>query len=299
MTKVQVYLNFPGTAEEAFVFYEGVFGTKISSVVRFKDMPVEGFTLPKEAEDKIMHIALPISDGSLLMASDALESLGHKLSAGNNVYISLHPESRAEADRLFAGLSAGGSVEMPMDVQPWGDYYGSFSDRYGIRWMVNYAMPRKVPHEFVRYFDVPVEAVWEGYTDPSSARGWWGPRNFTMPVYEIDLRPGGRYLNAMRGPDGKDYWSTGTFREVVPMKRLVLTDSFADEKGNVVSAAYYGMNADFPMESLVTVTFEQEGDRTKFTVRYDDVSPIPENDRKAMIHGWEEMLDKFDEYLEK
>lgn len=142
MTKLNVYLNFAGNAEEAFKFYKSVLGGEFSSVVRFKDMPVTGMKVPSEDENKLMHIALPVGKDDILMASDSLESFGHKLAPGNNVYISLHPESKAEADRLFEGLSASGTVGMPMAEQVWGDYYGSFRDKFGMYWMINYAHPK-------------------------------------------------------------------------------------------------------------------------------------------------------------
>jgi len=138
MTKVHVYLNFAGNAEEAFDFYKKIFGGEFSSAVRFKDFPVEGVTVPKEDEDKMMHISLPITDEAVLMASDTVEAFGQKLVQGNNVYISLHPTSKEEADRLLNALSEGGEVEMPIADQSWGDYYGSLKDRFGVQWMVNY-----------------------------------------------------------------------------------------------------------------------------------------------------------------
>ncbi|MFN2555453.1 MAG: VOC family protein [Nitriliruptorales bacterium] len=143
MTTLQTYLNFAGDAEEAFSFYKSVFGGEFSSLVRFKDLPMEGVSIPPDDEDKIMHIALPVDQGSILMASDALESLGQQLVRGNNVYISVHPTSREEADRIFNALSAGGQIEMPIGDQAWGDYYGSLQDRFGVMWMVNYSAPRE------------------------------------------------------------------------------------------------------------------------------------------------------------
>jgi len=139
MTTVNVYLNFPGNTEEAFEFYRSVFGGEFASLVRFKDMPMEGVDLPKADEDKLMHIGLPIGEGQMLMGTDALESMGQQLTMGNNAHISVHPASREEADRIFNGLSAGGTVEMPMGDQVWGDYYGSFRDRFGVQWMVNHS----------------------------------------------------------------------------------------------------------------------------------------------------------------
>ncbi|MBI4316965.1 MAG: VOC family protein [Chloroflexi bacterium] len=143
MTRVNAYLNFPGNTEEAFNFYKSVFGGEFSAVVRFKDMPMEGVNVPEKDANKILHIGLPIGTDYMLMASDALESLGQKVVQGNNVNISIHPETKEEADRIFAALSAGGTIEMPIADQPWGDYYGSFRDKFGIQWMVNYAYPKK------------------------------------------------------------------------------------------------------------------------------------------------------------
>jgi PhnB protein len=119
-----------------------VFGGEFSSVVRFKDFPMEGVAISGDDEGKIMHIALPIGDDNLLMASDALESLGQRLVQGNNVYVSVHPTSREEADRIFSALSEGADVEMPIADQPWGDYYGALKDRFGVQWMVNHSPPR-------------------------------------------------------------------------------------------------------------------------------------------------------------
>ena len=139
--EVHTYLNFGGNAQEAFDFYRSVFGGEFASVVRFGDFPMEGVTIAAEDEDKIMHIGLPIGEGDLLMASDALESLGQRVVQGNNVYVSVHPTSR-EADRVFEALSAGAEIEMPIADAPWGDYFGSLKDRFGVQWMVNYSPPR-------------------------------------------------------------------------------------------------------------------------------------------------------------
>jgi PhnB protein len=143
VTKLHSYLNFAGNSEEAFAFYKSVFGGEFSSLVRFKDLPIEGVAIPKEDEDKIMHIALPIGEDHILMASDALESLGQQLVQGNNVYVSVHPDSREEADRIFNALSGGAEIEMPIGDQVWGDYFGSLRDKFGIMWMVDYAPPQE------------------------------------------------------------------------------------------------------------------------------------------------------------
>jgi PhnB protein len=142
MKKLNGYLNFSGNTEEAFRFYRSVFGGEFSSVVRFKDMPMEGTKIPKGDEDKLMHIALPVGKDDILMASDALESLGQRLVQGNNVYVSVHPDTKEGAARIFGALSAGGAIEMAIADQPWGDYYGSLKDKFGVLWMVNYSYPK-------------------------------------------------------------------------------------------------------------------------------------------------------------
>ncbi len=139
MTAMNPYLNFDGNTEEAFNFYKSIFGGEFSSVMRFRDMPgCDGpdAQLKEEDKDKIMHIALPMGNGNMLMATDSLESFGQKLSQGNNFYIALSPESRDEADRLFNGLSEGGRVEMPMADAFWGDYFGCCADKFGVQWMI-------------------------------------------------------------------------------------------------------------------------------------------------------------------
>jgi PhnB protein len=104
---------------------------------------MEGVTISKEDEDKIVHIALPIGEDDVLMASDVVQSLGQRLVQGNNVYVSVHPDSRDEADRIFAALSEGAEIEMSIADQAWGDYYGALKDKFGVQWMVNYSPPRE------------------------------------------------------------------------------------------------------------------------------------------------------------
>jgi len=136
MTAVNPYLNFNGNTEEAFNFYKSVFGGDFLAVMRFKDNPECG-NIAESDKNRIMHIALPIGNGTTLMATDSLESLGQKLTQGNNFYICLSPETREEADRLFNGLSKDGKIEMPLQDMFWGSYYGSFSDKFGVQWMIN------------------------------------------------------------------------------------------------------------------------------------------------------------------
>ena len=139
MAKINPYLNFNGNTEEAFNFYKSVFGGEFAAVMRFSDAPgCDEMPVAESDKGKIMHIALPIGTGNLLMATDMLESMGQFLIEGNNYSISISAESREEADKLFAGLSEGGKVEMPLAEAFWGDYFGMSQDKFGVRWMVSY-----------------------------------------------------------------------------------------------------------------------------------------------------------------
>lgn len=135
--RINPYLNFDGKTEEAFNFYKSVFGGEFSRVERFGAMPGPPGTVPKEEANRIMHIALPVGE-TVLMGSDTSPSRGHVITQGNNVNLSLHPESLAEAQRLFGALSAGGVMEMPFAKMFWGAWFGSFADKFGIRWMINF-----------------------------------------------------------------------------------------------------------------------------------------------------------------
>lgn len=149
-----------------------------------------------------------------------------------------------------------------------------------------------------RVFDAPRELVWKAWTDPEMAMRWWGPKGFTSPSCQIDLRVGGKTLFAMQSPDfndGKPIWSTGVYKELVPLERIVTTDCFADEDGNVVPASHYGMPADIPLEMLVTVTLEDVGGKTKMTLRHEGL-PAGEMIDGAGV-GWNESFDKLAESL--
>lgn len=141
MATVSTYLNFNGNTEEAFTFYKDVFGTEfLGDPARMGDVPVgPGDSKPSEHDaNLIMNIALPIIGGHILMGTDATESMGFSISQGNNVYICIDPDTREEADSLFAALSDGGTVNMPMQDMFWGDYFGELVDKFGVQWMINF-----------------------------------------------------------------------------------------------------------------------------------------------------------------
>ena len=145
-----------------------------------------------------------------------------------------------------------------------------------------------------RIFDAPREAVWKAWTDPGRFMLWWGPQGFTSPACRIDLRVGGKYLYCMRSPEGRDYWGTGVYREIVPMKKIVCSDSFADSEGNVVAASHYGMQGEWPPELTVTVTFEEKDGKTIMTLLHEG---IPQNMKDDCEAGWSGSFDKLEGIL--
>lgn len=137
MKAANPYLNFAGNTEEVFRFYQTVFGGELQ-VMRFKDFADNSMGVPDEDLDKVAHIALPLGKDNLLMGTDTLESIGQTLNVGNNFSITLEPESAEEAEKLFDGLSAGGTVVMPLAPTEWAEKYGMCTDKFGVQWMVNY-----------------------------------------------------------------------------------------------------------------------------------------------------------------
>jgi len=146
-----------------------------------------------------------------------------------------------------------------------------------------------------RIFDAPRDLVWKAWTEPERMMRWFGPKDYTVPHCEIDFRVGGRVFFCMRSPEGQDYWNTGVFKEIAAQERLVYTDSFADEHGNVVPASHYGMEGDIPLEMLVTLTFEEAGGKTTMTLRHEGI-PAGEH-RDGANEGWSQSFDKLAEML--
>ena len=145
-----------------------------------------------------------------------------------------------------------------------------------------------------RIFDMSAKKLWRALTEPEEFKKWWGPKDFTCPSSKMEARVGGKYLSCMRGPDGKEYWSTGEVKELIPERKLVVTDSFSDEKGNIKSASEYGMPGDWPKELLITVYFEEADGATKLKLRHQGV---PDEMREECIKGWNESLDKLEKNI--
>jgi uncharacterized protein YndB with AHSA1/START domain len=150
-----------------------------------------------------------------------------------------------------------------------------------------------------RVFGAPVERVWQAWSDPGAVGQWWGPKDFTAPHIKIDFRVGGKYLYCMRGAgvDGvvRDFWSCGKYLEIEPMKKIVATDSFADEFGNVVPASHYGMEGDFPSELKVVFSFEGKGGETTMKLRH---VGLPAGQMQELTGtSWNQSFDKLEEAL--
>ncbi len=141
MATINPYINFNGNAEEAFIFYKSVFGGEFTKIVRFKDLSSPDFPVAESEANKILYIGLPIGNNTLI-ANDVPEILGRVNENENRSKISISTESKEEADKLFNGLSAGGTVEMPITNSPWGPYFGMFRDKYGIEWTVEFDSTR-------------------------------------------------------------------------------------------------------------------------------------------------------------
>ena len=161
------------------------------------------------------------------------------------------------------------------------------------------------PITISRVFNAPKEMVWKAWTDPEMVKKWWGPKNFTAPSAKVDLRVGGKYTFAMQGPAGSEWdrvmYSSGVFKEIVPMEKIVTTDYFSDKDGNKIQPSEEGQDPTFPNEMTVTITFEQlEENKTKLSIMY--AAPQTEAQMEAMLKsgmdaGWNESLDKLEAAL--
>ena len=145
-----------------------------------------------------------------------------------------------------------------------------------------------------RVLNLPINKVWQAWTEAKSFKKWWGPKDFTCPSSRMEAKVGGKYLNCMRSPNGKEFWSTGVVEEIITEKKLAITDSFSDEKGNIIPASAYGMEGDWPMECHITASFEKMGDKTKMSLRHEGIPPEMHDECRQ---GWNESLDKLEKNL--
>ncbi|MES1225554.1 MAG: SRPBCC domain-containing protein [Bacteroidota bacterium] len=142
-----------------------------------------------------------------------------------------------------------------------------------------------------RIFDIPVSKVWRALTNADDFKKWWGPEDYTCPYSKIEPRVGGTYFNCMRSPEGKDNWSIGTVKKLVLEKTLIITDSFSDEKGNIISGSDYGLPGNWPNETLIHLELEEADGATKLKLVHEGIPPEAQDDCKS---GWNQCFDKLE-----
>ena len=145
-----------------------------------------------------------------------------------------------------------------------------------------------------RIFNLPLNTIWKAFTEPESFKKWWGPDGYTCPDCSIDFKIGGKYLISMQGVDEKKIWSTGTYKEIIPLKKIVYTDSFADSKGNIAPASYYKMPGEWALKLLVTLEFEEVNGKTNLSMQHVGL-PVEMSD--DCMKGWQQSFDKLESNL--
>lgn len=289
MARVSTYLNFPRNTEEAFNFYKSVFGGEfIGGIQRFSTVPHQEGTPEMAEADKnlVMHVALPILGGHVLMGTDAPESIGFKVNFGNNIYINLEPDTRAETDALFNKLSECGKVEMQLQEMFWGDYFGSCTDKFGVQWMFNcvekskrfYRMDTK-EKTFITVqtaINAPIEKIWKLWTTPEHIIKWNNASDdWHTPFAENDLRTGGKFLSRMEAKDGSFGFDFGGVYDSVKTNEAI---DYTIGDGRKVKITFTSKDN----ETKVIETFEAENQHTI----------------EMQQSGWQAILDNFKKYAE-
>lgn len=234
MPRVSTYLNFSEKTEEAFNFYKSVFGGEFGNdgIARFGDMPPHEGRPPLSEKEKnlILHIELPILGGHVLMGSDAPQSMGFEINFGNNIYLNLEPDTRAETKKLFDALSKGGKVTMELQDMFWGAYYGSCTDSYGVHWMFNCIEKQNNtnlnPTITVEILvNAPINTVWNAWTNPNDIIKWNAASDdWHTTKAELDLTANGNFLYRMEAKDGSvGFDFTGTFNKIEKNKEISYT----------------------------------------------------------------------------
>lgn len=157
--------------------------------------------------------------------------------------------------------------------------------------------PNHLPLSITRFFSAPIEKVWLAWSNEFLMKQWWGPVGYSCPNAKIDFRVGGESLLAMKDPQGEVVWSGGVYKEIVPYKKIVTTDHFADEKGNIISANEVGMEGDWPLDCLITIDFSDANEEeVKIIIHHEG---IPAEMHDDCMHGWNSSLDKLQELVEQ
>lgn len=142
-----------------------------------------------------------------------------------------------------------------------------------------------------RHFNLSNNNMWKAWSDPETFKKWWGPKNYSCPTATVDFKVGGKYLSCMRGPDGKEFWSTGSYKEIIPERKIMFSDSFSDSKGNPISAKDAGMPGGWPNEATITIELTSVGEKTNLILTHEG---IPAAMKDECTKGWLESLDKLE-----
>ena len=227
---VQPYLFFNGSCEQAVEFYRKSIGAEVEMMMRYKESPEPPppGMVPPGFESKIMHTSFRVGE-TTLMASDGCST---EKAAFQGFSLSLAVANEAEADRVFAALADGGQVRMPLTKTFWSPRFGMVQDRFGVGWMITVA-PASKPFVITRTFDAPRDKVWKAWAERDRLMQWFTPKGFKMTTAKLDLRPGGMFHYCMRSTDGKEMWGKFVYREIAAPNRIVVVNSFSDEKGGI------------------------------------------------------------------
>ena len=146
-----------------------------------------------------------------------------------------------------------------------------------------------------RLLNLPLTTVWRAWTFPDDCKKWWGPKEYTCPECIIDFKVGGKYLSSMKSTDGKEIWSTGTYKEIIPLRKIVMSDSFADSEGNIVPASFYNMPGEWNSEQIITLEFEEVDGKTNMSLQH---AGLPVEIADDCIQGWQSSFDKLESNVE-
>ena len=146
-----------------------------------------------------------------------------------------------------------------------------------------------------RTFNLPLNTIWKAWTESESMKKWWGPKEYTCPDCTIDFKVGGKFLASMQAADGKKIWSTGTYKEIIPLKKIINTDSFADSNGNIVPASYYQMQGEWGLELQITTEFKEVEGKTNLSLQH---AGLPAEIADECMKGWQSSFDKLESNIE-
>jgi len=295
---IEPYLFFQGRCEEALQFYQKALGAEVQMIMRYKECPEAPppGMIPANWGDKIMHSSFKVGS-NIVMASDGCGEAGKF--EGFSLSIAVNTE--AEAKKIFAALSEGGKVEMPLTKTFWSPCFGMLEDKFGVGWMIS-VTPTMQPFVISGTFDAPREKVWEAWTELGQLEHWFGPKGIKTTAIKREFKPGGLFHYKMTTPDGKEMWGRQIYREISALHKLVWVNSFSDEHAGV---ARHPMAATWPLELLTTVAFSGNGEKTTVTLEWMPINASEaelkmfDGAREGMKGGWSGSFDQLTEYLAK